>query len=173
MRFFTPDLLERYASDDPAVAGAADAEWEAVNGLYSRHIQALEPSLPPHIREFQSLLLHDAKVQSLARDKGRLILILKKDVPPRDLVLLAYDLEGEPVLLPFARRPRDWQEPTWFDFDEFDWIEEGGRVVYTQSIVFGNGWEMQLRFRDVQVTLAEPWTPTNGATSSAVSQTAS
>src|SRR5687768_17839735 len=29
------------------------------------------------------------------------------------------------------------------------------RALYSQSIVFDNGWELRLRFRDVQVTLAE------------------
>ena len=30
------------------------------------------------------------------------------------------------------------------------------------SIVFGNGWELRLRFHDVQVTVAAPWVPING-----------
>lgn len=159
MKYFTPELLARYASDDPAVAGAADAEWESANDRYGQLLLQLEPELPANIREFNSLLLHDALVQSLARENGRLIMILKKDILPREIVILRYELEEEPVLLPFEQNPRDWQKPTHFNFDEFD--REQGQTIYTQSIVFSNGWELRLRFRDVHVTIAEPWIPAN------------
>ena len=36
------------------------------------------------------------------------------------------------------------------------------RTMYQHSIVFGNGWEMTLRFADVRVTLAEPIYPVAG-----------
>jgi hypothetical protein len=160
MKFFTPELLTRYTSDDPAVAGAADAEWETANDRYGQLLQELEPELPANIREFNSLLLHDALVQSLARENGRLIMILKKDIPPREIVILRYELVDEPVLMPFEKNPRDWQKPTHFNFDEFD----REQTIYTQCIVFSNGWELRLRFRDVHVTIAEPWIPTNGFT---------
>jgi hypothetical protein len=177
MKFFTPQLLERYRSADPAVAQAAVAEWEVVHQEYEQHLRALEPTLPANVREFNALLLHDATVQTLARSPRRLLLVLKKDIPPRDLVLLHYDLEDEPVLVPYARNPREWQTPTRFDFDEFDRVEEAGRTWYTHAIVFDNGWELRLRFRDVQVTAAAFWPPTNGMTqgpfaSPAVSETA-
>ena len=164
MRFFTPELLERYSSADPAIASAAEAEWEAVSERYAQHLRALESELPVHFREFNALLLHDAALLSLAREGSRLIMVLKKDIPPRDLVILRYDLAQEPVLVPFARQPREWQKPTCFDFDEFDQEQAGREAVSTQAIVFANGWELRLRFRDVQVTLAEPWVPANGQT---------
>ena len=164
MKFFTPDLLERYGSADPATASAAEAEWEAVSERYAEHLKRLEPELPVQLRQLSDLLLHDAALLSLAREGSRLIVVLRKDIPPRDLVILRYELAEEPVLVPFARQPRDWQKPTRFDFDELDRQGEGQDTVYTQSIVFANGWELQLRFRDVQVTLAEPWVPLNGRT---------
>jgi len=162
MKFFTAELLERYNADDPATASAAGAEWEAASERYAQHLQVLEPELPAHLREFNALLLHDAVVQALARDGRQLIMVLKKDIPPQDLVILCYDLVDEPVVVPFARHPGDWQKPTRFDFDEFDRIQEGEGRVCTQAIVFANGWELRLRFRDVRVTLAEPWVPANG-----------
>ncbi len=81
-------------------------------------------------------------------------MILRKDIPPRDLVILTYELEGEPVLEPFANHPRDWSRPMAFNFDEFDVLREGGRPLYTQEIIFGNGWLLRLRFRDVRFTCA-------------------
>jgi hypothetical protein len=49
-----------------------------------------------------------------------------------------------------------------FQYDEFAEIVLDGRATYAQSIVFGNGWELTLRFTDVQVTLAQPIFPLAG-----------
>jgi hypothetical protein len=126
MKFFTRELYERCQSDDDAVLDAAEEEWESALQVYEQHLEAIVPQLPAHLREFQELLLHDAVVQSIAREGDRLFLILRKDIPPRDLVILTYELESEPALEPFARCPRDWARPTDFNFDEFDVIHEGG-----------------------------------------------
>jgi hypothetical protein len=158
MRFFTRELYERCQSDDDAVLDAAEEAWESALQGYQQHLQAIEPQLPAHLCEFQELLLHDAVVQSIARERDRLILILRKDIPPRDLVIISYELESEPVLEPFARCPRDWRS-TDFNFDEFDVLQEAGRTLYMQDIVFGNGWLLRLRFRDVHVTRAAPVFP--------------
>jgi hypothetical protein len=156
MKFFTPELYERTRSTDEVALGAAEDEWEAALACYEQHLQAIEPRMPEHIRSFNALLLHDAVVQSVARQGDQLLLILRQDVPPRDLVILSYELIGESVLEPFVHDPRDWSTPAKFNFDEFDVVNEGDRPLYTQEIVFGNGWLLRLRFRDVQVTLAHP-----------------
>jgi hypothetical protein len=154
MKFFTRELYERCQSDDDAVLDAAEEEWESALEHCEQHLQAIGAQLPAHLRQFQELLLHDAVVQSIAREGDRLFLILRTDIPPHDLVILCYDLEREPVLEPFARCPRDWGPSTDFNCDEFDVIHEEGRALYTQDIVFGNGWLLRLCFRDVRVTRA-------------------
>jgi hypothetical protein len=156
MKFFTAELYQRTRSTDEATLNVAEDEWEAALERYEQHLHAIEPVLPDHIRSFNELLLHDATIRSIARERHRLIMILRKDVPPRDLVILTYELEGEPVLLPFVHDPRDWSAPTAVNFDEFDVAHQNDRTQYTQEIVFGNGWLLQLRFHDVQVTLANP-----------------
>src|SRR5262249_55558161 len=88
-----------------------------------------------------------------------LILVLHKDIPPRDLVILCYDLDGEPVVEPFADAPADWSRPTTFQFDELDIVNGAKGNLFTQSIVFGNGWLMRLRFHDVGMTVAQPIYP--------------
>jgi hypothetical protein len=164
MRYFTRDLIERYASPDDAVAAAADAEWEAVHERYEQHLRAIEPGMPEHIREFQNLLLQGAVVWSIARRDDQLIIVLRKDIPPRDLVILTYTLAGEPTIdreaLPKAQRSSVMD----FRYDEFDLVREREWSGYTQSILFGNGWEVSLRFRDVQFTLAAPLYPVPGMT---------
>jgi len=152
-------LYERRQSADDAVLDASEAEWEAALQGYEQHLQALSPALPARLGEFQKLLLHDALVQSIGRHGDQFLMVLRQDIPPRDLVILAYELEGEPVLEPFARNPRDWSRPTAFNFDEFDMLNEAGRTLYTQEIVFANGWLLRLRFRDLRLTRAAPVYP--------------
>lgn len=159
MRYFTRDLYRRCRSTDEAVLNAACEEWERANEAYEQHLAAIEPELPPHLREFAELLLHDAVVQSIARQGDRLIVVLHKDIPPRNLVILSYELVGEPVLEPFSDAPADWTRPTTFQFDELDIVREGENKLYLQAIVFANGWLMRLRFRDVRVTVAQPMYP--------------
>jgi hypothetical protein len=156
MKFFTRELYERGQSTDDAILDEAEDEWEIANKLYEQHLNAIAAGLPTHIRAFNDLLLHDAVVQSIARQADRLVVIVRKDIPPRDLVILNYELDGEPVVEPFARNPRDWSGLTDFNFDEFDVIQEAGRTLYTQEIVCANGWLLRLRFWDVRFTLASP-----------------
>ncbi len=177
MKVFTRDLIERFGSPDDTVAGAANDEWERVLERYQRYLQSIEAELPPHIRDFNHLLLHDAIVWSIARRGDRLIMVMKKDIPPRDVVILTYTLTEEPLIDRGALSPDHCGAIMDYLYDEFELIRQGDRNLYAQSIVFGNGWEMALRFSDVQVTLADPVyplpdtmlipTPTSGAAKSA------
>ncbi len=49
-------------------------------------------------------------------------------------------------------------------YDEFELVRERGRQTYAQSVLFGNGWELSLRFSDVQASLGEPVYPPPGVT---------
>jgi hypothetical protein len=162
MKYFTRDLQERYGSEDDAVADAANAEWEAVLERYERYLQTIANELPEQVRHFTELRLHDAVIWSIVRQANKLIMILHKDVPPRDVVILTYTLTQEPVIdkeaLPAAHRCSTMD----FQYDEFELLRDGDRANYAQSIVFGNGWEMSLRFSDVEVALAEPVYPLAG-----------
>jgi hypothetical protein len=162
MKYFTRDLIERYGSPDEAVANAADAEWEAVLERYEQGLRSIEAELPEHIRQFTRLLLHDAVVWSIARQGDKLLMVLRKDIPPRDVVLLTYTLIEEPVIDREALSPEYRGQVMDFRYDEFELIREKARQTYAQSILFGNGWEIRLRFSDVQVSLAEPVYPLPG-----------
>jgi hypothetical protein len=159
MQFFTRDLFRRCRSSDEAILSAACQEWEEANERYEQHMQVIESAMPAHLREFSSLLLHDAKVESIARDGDRLVMVLHKDIPPRDQVVFEYTLEGDPAFEPFADEPREWALPTTFEFDELDVATAGDRRWYDQSIVFSNGWLLRLRFFDVRVSVAQPLRP--------------
>jgi hypothetical protein len=159
MKYFTPELLALLGSNDNAVINAAEAEWDRRLEAYEEELRGIEPELPEHVREFNDLLLHDARVYSLARQGDHLIMVLRKDIPPRDLVIITYTLASEPVIDPEALPPETRSEVMDFDYDEFGIVRGGGQVLYTQSILFSNGWEVSLRFHDVRVVLAEPLFP--------------
>jgi hypothetical protein len=164
MRYFTRDLYRRCRSTEEGVLNAACQEWEQANEAYERQLTAIESEFPSHLRDFAALLLHDAKLLSMARQGNQLILVLHKDIPPRDLVILCYELDGEPVVEPFADTSTDWNRPTTFQFDELDVERKEEGNIYKQSIVFGNGWLMRLRFRDARATVAPAIYPaTNGS----------
>ena len=57
-------------------------------------------------------------------------------------------------------------------YSVFELLRPHERSTYPQSIVFGNGWEMTLRFADLRVTLAEPIYPVAGTVLVPVSETA-
>jgi len=157
VRYFTPDLIARLNSADSAEVDATEAEWDRRQEAYEQELKRIEPTLPEHIRAFNDLLLHDARVCSLARQGEQLIMVLRKDIPPRDLVIVTYTLIAEPHIDTEAL-PADMRSPVMdFQYDEFGVVAlDGGRTAYTQSILFSNGWQVRLRFRDVRFVLAEP-----------------
>lgn len=156
MKYFTPELLARLGSEDEAVVRDAEAEWERRSEAYEQDLRAIEPDLPEHVQAFNDLLLHDARVYSLARRDHQLIMVLHKDVPPRDLVIVTYDLAGEPEIDTEAYPPRERSGVMDFEYDELGEDQEKGEVIFTQSVLFSNGWEVRLRFRDVRFVLADP-----------------
>jgi hypothetical protein len=159
MKYFTPELYLRGQSADDAVVRAVEEAWEEASERYERHLRVIEPEMPEHVREFGNLLLHDADVYSIARRDSQLIMVLRKDAPPCDVVVLTYHLTEEPHLSK-GLFPKEYSSVGMqFLYDEMDLIKEGGRTVYAQSILFSNGWEMALRFSDVRVLLAQPVYP--------------
>src|SRR5262249_6628669 len=63
MKFFTPDLLERFGSEDDRIALAAQEELEQRSQRYLEHFNAIKGKLPPRCQEMQErFYLHDARV---------------------------------------------------------------------------------------------------------------
>ena len=86
---------------------------------------------------------------------------------------VTYFLAGEPAINRNAPPAEHCGPRMEFMYDELDVIREGDQKVFQQSILFSNGWEMQLRFHDLQVLLAEPIYPApTAAHEAAVPQTA-
>jgi hypothetical protein len=159
MRFFTPDLYARLQDPAPAAMDAADADWERAEQAYQDHLRRWGGALAPVLTRFDGVLLHDAEVLNINRCADQFVMVLRKDIPPRDVVTLTYTLAGEPIVdreaFPAAYRSGVMR----FEYDEFDVDEQGGPATFTHSILFSNGWEVRVRFRDIQVSLAEPIYP--------------
>ena len=63
MKFFTPQLMERFGSSDPEIADQADAQWEQAGDRYDAYLTQIEPDLREAIRHVQdNFSLHDAVV---------------------------------------------------------------------------------------------------------------
>jgi hypothetical protein len=159
MKYFTPDLIERLGCTAAAVAGAAQEEWEGALQRYESYLKSVGAELPKHIREFSELLLHDAIIWSIVQQQDQLIMVLRKDIPPQNVLILTYFLTQEPIVDKNAL-PACCRGPVMdFQYDELEIMSENDRKIYSQSILFGNGWEMRLCFHDVQVSSASPVYP--------------
>jgi hypothetical protein len=159
MKYFTGELIERLGSSDESIVGTAEAEWDRRLEEYERHLRRIEADLPDHIKDFNGLLLHDARVHDIARRDGRLIMVLRKEIPPRDLVVVTYSLVSEPSI-DFEGLPARERSPVMaYLYNEFDVERKNQELSYAESILFSNGWELRLCFDDVQVNLAEPIYP--------------
>lgn len=78
MKFFTPNLIKRLSSSDEAVARVAHDEWENALERYDSDWKSIELELPESIREFNNLLVHDAVVLSIVRQRDQLTMVVRK-----------------------------------------------------------------------------------------------
>ena len=159
MKYFTPELYLRGQATDPATAHDVDRLWDEALDQYERRLEVVRPDLPEHLRAFNDLLLHDSRVESISRRNSELVMVLRKDIPPRDLITVTYKLAGEPFIDKEVFPPEHRAPVMEFMYDELDMSDEGGQRVFTHGILFGNGWEMQIRFHDLHFILAEPIYP--------------
>lgn len=148
MKFFTPELYERFNSDDAQVADRADAEWEEALAGYRRRLKAIGGKLPAKIKHLASeLCLHDANYVGFTlaspfsnREKDAVIVVEQCG----QLFLLLYRLSKEP---PSFSPPRDSKAfsrlvPHWL-YDEVDCLGEG---VFTHEILLSTGTVLKLQF---------------------------
>jgi hypothetical protein len=153
MKYFTPELIVAYGSDDPAIWKNAEARWDAACAQYNTVLSSLKPSFPSGLRRLEeSYSLHDAAIRSMGMREGSFVIVLQLDPPPQPLLTLSYDLAEEPIIkqdvLPVEYRSTDghidWQ---------YDEIEKAldQPPTWRQSILLSNGWEVVLHFRDVRI----------------------
>lgn len=161
MKFFTADLLNRYGADEPVVYNPAMEEWDQACTRYGAYLASIKGPMTPGLRRIvESYSLHDATVQGMGKQGRSFVIMLQLDGPPHSLVTFTFDLLNEPIIdtaaLPAELRSTgdviDWQ------YDELELIPGDG-PSWSWSILFSNGWEVKLHFRDVQVQEHEAMIP--------------
>jgi hypothetical protein len=155
MKYFTPELYVRLQEFDTDAMDRVDAEWEAAQERYEERLRELGAVLQPFAQRLENVLLHDATVRTITRGQDRLTIELLTDRSPKEVVTLTYSLAGEPFInrnaLPEQHRGGMMQ----YQYDELDVLETVGPACLTHSILFSNGWEMRVPFRDLHVAVAE------------------
>jgi hypothetical protein len=153
VKFFTPDLLLRFGSEDTATANAAQDEWEIQNGNYLKRLREIRSALPRSVRTFISqFCLHDAKllILGLRHDLRMLSLFLELDDAEETGLQLIYDLVRKPELLKHPELAEKGTPMEWL-YDEFDVKKKGGRRVFTHSILLTGGRELRLSFHKLHL----------------------
>jgi hypothetical protein len=159
MNYFT---RERYLAlqERGDAMDAADAAWDEAVARYEAYLQTIRPEMPESVRELlDGFYLRDARVLSMGRRGETFVISLQLDVPPNELLTITYSLAGPPEirqdLFPWATPTAT---PAWL-YEEIELVREGERGHFIHSILFSNGWEVRLPFREVHVSTAYPTFP--------------
>lgn len=160
MKYFTPELYIRLQDCEPGAMDAADTTWEDAAQRYDSYLQTILPDLPPAVRQLlDGYYLHDAEVLSAGRQGDTFVILLQLDVPPNDLLYLTYTLTADPLINRSAL-PAEHRSPrmTW-QYEELEVCGSGETRHYRHAILFSNGWEIQVSFRDVRLATVQPIYP--------------
>jgi len=162
MKYFTPGLILQGQSNNVQIIDTAEERWDEAGERYRSYLDSVRSDFPPGLRGLEDgYYLHDAVLHGIGKRGKSMALIVQLDTPPQSLLTLTYDLVEEPVIDRSALPPEtcfqgnrvEWQ------YDEVERID-GKPFTWTQSILFSNGWEVCLHFRDVAVQEAEALFPT-------------
>jgi hypothetical protein len=145
MKYFTPELLAKYRSQDDDVADAADEEWERTIAAYAKRLKKIRSKLPEEVRQFMSeYCLHDAKLIlfGMHKDLPLLAVLLQLEgtssQPGEALALFYKTADGQHV-----GKPRQ-SALEWVQCDEFDLDEKQG--FFTHSLLLTDGSEIKIPF---------------------------
>ena len=160
MKYFTPDLYIRLQDREPDAMDAADAAWSDAAERYDSYLQTILPELPPAVRQLlEGYYLHDAEVLSAGRQGDTFVFLLQLDVPPNDLLSITYTLTAEPRIDRSALPAEHCSSRMSWQYEELEACGQGEGQHYRHAILFSNGWEIQVPFRDVQLATVQPIYP--------------
>jgi hypothetical protein len=185
MKFFTPDLLNRFGSADDNIASGAQEELEARSEDYFRQLRQIDEKLTPRLRELlHQFYLHDsqvvshsffgisappecgyAKLSELTHEATRSMeeawlpsfwIHLQLDTPPRETLVLQYrSVLIEQAELHQSLEDEECPHLEWL-YDEVELIPTGQGNDFRHSIIFTKGLELRLRFKDFDFATLKP-----------------
>jgi hypothetical protein len=155
VKYFTPELFLAGQSAHDQVLNQVEEAWEATVDRYAARLQRIRPGLPPGIVYLlDHFYLHDADVLSLGQNRDLFLFVLQLD-PAYATVVLTYHLTEEAHLNRTALPAERCSPHAEWLYDELDVVgTEPTTVVH--NILLSNGWEVELHFRDLQVTAVQP-----------------
>jgi hypothetical protein len=166
-KYFTPERLLRLQdrSQEKRFLATLD-DWENALEDYREYYHQIRGVLPANLRRLiDSVSLHDAQVIDLwppqqSSNRARLTIVLQPPSDPVRRVVLKYSLL-EPAEITQDVLPEQLRsQPMAWLYDELNAEPVGHKkdasrprsaVTFTHNILFSNGWEVRLRFRNVQV----------------------
>jgi len=160
MNYFTRERYLALQERGDEAMDAADAAWAEAAERYDAYLPSIRPEMPEPVRELvDGFYLHDARLLSMGRRGDTFVISLQLDAPPNELLTITYGLAGAPEikqdLFPWATSAA---APAWL-YEEIELVRDGERQHFVHSILFSNGWEVRLPFRQVQVSTAYPTFP--------------
>jgi hypothetical protein len=164
MNYFTRERYLALQNCDKPAMDAADAAWEDAVDRYDAYLQTIRPDLPESVRQLlDGFYLHDARVLSMGQRGETFVISLQLDAPPHELLTITYTLAGPPEM---AKEPFPDGEgsspPAWL-YEEIKRVQEGDQKHFVHAILFSNGWEARLPFREVHLATAFPMFPHPGS----------
>lgn len=140
MKYFTPDLYCRFASEDDAIADQADNEWEEAIKAYNHSLSGI--ILPKNVQKLRDMNLHDAKIIALLRQAGDMLVInISKDGKSKTIIYILWDKFRRTTYENFVVS----DQPQWL-YDEIEVVEEG---YFWHRIMTSNGEVIEIPFSRV------------------------
>jgi hypothetical protein len=160
MNYFTRERYLALQERGDEAMDAADAAWDEAVARYDAYLQTIRPEMPEAVRNLvDGFSIHDARILSMGRRGDTFVISLQLDTPPSELLTITYTLAGTPDI---QQNPFPWSKPgaapRWL-YEELKLVREGERRHFVHSILFSNGWEVCLPFREVRVATAYPTFP--------------
>ncbi len=154
MKYFTPELLLRFASPDDEVFAKAHDEWEQAIQRYQRRLAKIQDAFPQDWQRWreQQVCLQDAQLLSMGRQNDTFVMVLQLQPPSRRLVLLTFTLDEEPVIGATALAGHSTPGPITWMYEEFD-VDRRHHCWF--EVLLSSGWTVRFRFHDFQFLIAE------------------
>jgi hypothetical protein len=144
MKYFTPEIIIRGNSLDDSVVEGVEEDWEQAIKRYNRRWTKIKTTFPKEVRRFD-VCLHDADVLSMGRQGDEFVMVVHKEPPSQEMVVLLFTLDGEPEIDPDALPGRNHASYGHWMYEEFD-LDRQKKCRF--EVLLSNGWLLKLPFKD-------------------------